>query len=249
MSVVEVDSVTPESAVVPEAGVDHVPEPLHQLRPVVPVMSPSLERRSLDQAAGRGVTDAGHWVVLYQVNHEIEIIKLSLQLYIVHKALQGSYTSVVKLTRLGVVFEYSRIGRKMASLLEFPDCFQAGSGDGVAIAGQQLFQIEISCDLLQNFLGVLRQIVSRDDPVVLEHGDNWRDSAAQSLHEVGSVVVVTEGVPAVVIVLEQVEQEVEDLGRTNTVSIPETSHGQGNVTLQEIILKITEVILLDDVAG
>ena len=33
------------------------------------------------------------------------------------------------------------------------------------------------------------------------------------------------------------------------MGVPEASHGHGDITLEEIILQITEVVLLDDVAG
>jgi len=40
--------ILPESAVVPELAVDHAPEALHQLLPVIPVVSPSLKRWRFD---------------------------------------------------------------------------------------------------------------------------------------------------------------------------------------------------------
>ena len=60
---------------------------------------------------------------------------------------------------------------------------------------------------------------------------------------------MAERVEAVVVVLEQVEQEAEHLRRADSVRVPQPTHGQGDAALEEVVLEVAEVVLLDDVAG
>ena len=108
-----------------------------------------------------------HRIVLDHVDHEAEVLELALQLDVVHQTLQGRHPCVVKLSRLGVIFEYPGVGRKVTSLLQLPDGLEAGGGDDVAVAGQQLLHVEVPGDLLQHALRVLGQVLRSDISVVL----------------------------------------------------------------------------------
>ena len=101
-----------------------------------------------------------HRIVLDHVDHEAEVLELALQLDVVHPG-------VVKLARLYVIPEYPRDGRKVNNLLQLADGLEAGGGDDVAVAGQQLLHVEVPGDLLQHALRVLGQVLRSNISVVL----------------------------------------------------------------------------------
>ena len=105
--------------------VDHVPESLYELWLVVSVMSGSVKRRVLDEHPDELVPDSRHRVGLDYVKQVVDVVHLSLQPDIINEALQRGKSRVAELAVLGVVAEQTGIWRKMASLLELPNSFQA----------------------------------------------------------------------------------------------------------------------------
>ncbi|KAH9406098.1 hypothetical protein TYRP_013698 [Tyrophagus putrescentiae] len=256
--VVEVNHSTPQPTVRGKGPAVHQrPQLLHQLLRIerTLLLRQETEGRILDQVLQRVELNDRLRVADHQVvQQKVQVLLPPLRPDNVHQNLDGRlahrHVAVVR----GVGAEDRPATGQVAHPLEVANRPQTAHRHHVLVTGEQLVQVEAARNLLQNALRVRREHVHdgrrrgrpRDG---IKNGRNGHrsDRLRQGIDQRRSIVGVGEGILRVVIVLEEVKEKAQHLRGADAVQGAQAGHRPEDGHLQEVVLKVTEVVHSDDV--